>query len=221
MQVLTSARRIEADIAALSAAQAACLAAARPFAKNGANGSSSSGFAGAAAGGGDAKYAGLRHELDRAYLAACKVTEWREMIQVLVQQQLPGQQLSSLLALADIVNATLEEWAAAATTELFWLLGVDTAGLADGSLLHAIVPAAAEESPLLSPAAAAAAAGTTTSHPSSSSSSSSSLGCRTGSSSQQQQQQAGVSFTTRSSYLDLLTGDLCRQAAAPQPLPHH
>jgi hypothetical protein len=72
-------RHIEADIAALSAAQAACLAAARPFAKNGATSSSNSVSTAAA---GDSKYAGLRHELDRAYLAACKVTEWREMIQV-------------------------------------------------------------------------------------------------------------------------------------------
>jgi hypothetical protein len=73
-------RHIEADIAALSAAQAACLAAARPFAKNGATSSNSVSAAAAAAG--DSKYAGLRHELDRAYLAACKVTESREMIQV-------------------------------------------------------------------------------------------------------------------------------------------
>jgi hypothetical protein len=84
LQVLSSMRHIEADIAALSAAQAACLAAARPFAKNGAtsSSSSSSNSVSAAAAAGDSKYAGLRHELDRAYLAACKVTEWREMIQV-------------------------------------------------------------------------------------------------------------------------------------------
>jgi hypothetical protein len=81
-QVLSSKRHVEADIAALSAAQAACLAAARPFARNGANSSSTSSSLGPAAAAGDGKYAALRHELDRAFLAACKVTEWREMIQV-------------------------------------------------------------------------------------------------------------------------------------------
>lgn len=65
---------MEADIAALSAAQAAALAAARPYVKD--NGSSSSKQEA------DPKFTTLRHELDKAYLVACKVTEWREMIQV-------------------------------------------------------------------------------------------------------------------------------------------
>jgi hypothetical protein len=111
-------------------------------------------------------------------------------LQVLVQQRLPDSQLSELLALADQVNAISEEWQAAATTELFWLLGVDTAGLADGSLLAAIVPGAAETEAAAGP------------------------------SSQQQQQQhrqqlgqpkktgSSLISTSSGSYLDLLTGDV-------------
>eukprot|EP00775_Hariotina_reticulata_P009068 gene9068-9238_t len=66
------------------------------------------------------------HAGDAATAAAAGMSE--EQL-VLVQQSLPDSQLSALLSLADLVNATLEEWQAAATTELFWLLGMNPLSL--------------------------------------------------------------------------------------------
>lgn len=91
-QVLNSQANIQSDLDALEAAQEACVAAARDCAKQqqpSAHHTSSSsrpqqaGAAGAAArtASGPGMLA-LRHQLDKAYLAACKANEWREMTEV-------------------------------------------------------------------------------------------------------------------------------------------
>lgn len=141
LQVLNSQANIQSDLDALEAAQEACLAAARDYAKQQQQQSpmtSSSRAQPAAAAAGAAVTDSLRHQLDKAYLAACKANEWREMTEVLVQQRLPDIQLSALLALSDKINGVLDSWQQAATTEVFWLLGVNTAGLADGSTLKQV-----------------------------------------------------------------------------------
>jgi hypothetical protein len=80
-QVLASQPNIQADLDALEAAQEACVAAARVCAKqqpsNGSSSSSSTSAAAAAPG-----MVQLRHQLDKAFLAACKASEWREMTAV-------------------------------------------------------------------------------------------------------------------------------------------
>jgi type II secretory pathway pseudopilin PulG len=140
LQVLNSQSNIQGDLDALEAAQEACLAAARGYAKQQQqqqlNNSRPQPSAAAATVGAGMEV--LRHQLDKAYLAACKANEWREMTEVLVQQRLPDIQLSSLLALSDKINSVLDSWQQAATTEVFWLLGVNTAGLADGSTLKQV-----------------------------------------------------------------------------------
>ncbi len=79
LQVLNSQSNIQADLDALEAAQEACVAAARDYAKQQQplNSNSNSRLQPAASG-----MLGLRHQLDKAYLAACKANEWREMTEV-------------------------------------------------------------------------------------------------------------------------------------------
>jgi hypothetical protein len=79
VQVVNSQSNIEADLNALEAAQEACVAAARECAKQQPLNNSSNTKAAAAAVPGMVQ---LRHQLDKAYLAACKANEWREMTEV-------------------------------------------------------------------------------------------------------------------------------------------
>jgi hypothetical protein len=78
--VLDSHSSIQADLDALEAAQEACAAAARECAKQQPvhNNSSSSSSSRPQA----PEMVQLRHQLDKAYLAACKANEWREMTEV-------------------------------------------------------------------------------------------------------------------------------------------
>jgi hypothetical protein len=98
LQVLNSRQQLEADLAALQAAQAACLATAKPLARqcqqlqqqqDASSSSNSRGSTAAVsgAGGGSSQQPDssvLRRELDKAYLMACKAAEWREMVEVRV-----------------------------------------------------------------------------------------------------------------------------------------
>lgn len=79
VQVLNSQSNIETDLDALEAAQEACVAAARECAKQQPLSNSSNAKAAAAAVPGMAQ---LRHQLDKAFLAACRANEWREMTEV-------------------------------------------------------------------------------------------------------------------------------------------
>jgi hypothetical protein len=78
LQVLDARQQVERDIQALAASQAAVLAAARPFV-NTTNTPSSSSTSSTKAASPQLKV--LSHEVDKAYLVACKCTEWREMIE--------------------------------------------------------------------------------------------------------------------------------------------
>lgn len=82
--MLNSHSNIQADLDALEAAQEACVAAARecakqqPLSNNSRSNRPPTPAAAAAAPG----MAQLRHQLDKAFLAACKANEWREMTEV-------------------------------------------------------------------------------------------------------------------------------------------